>query len=146
MARARVIVCEKGNSWAVALRWALAGSGLRVHETRDWIGGCQAIDPGALNLLALELREDNLEHVYQGVVEVRQQFPNAAVIVLMDRALRDHEWDLRELGALHVAISQRNLDPVARLVQRFVKQSPDLQQDPDEFAWNRLPWPEASGR
>jgi hypothetical protein len=139
---ARLIVCEKANRWAVALRWALADDGIRVHETRNWADCCQAMQPAERVLLALEMREDNVEEVLRRLFALRQSDADIGTVILTRRALREYEWPLRELGALHVALSPRNLQPLVGLAQRFLHQAEKSPQNPHDWAWERLPWPD----
>ena len=51
--------------------------------------------------------------VFQGLVDLRWDFPHTRAIVLAQRQFGCCEWALREAGALHVALSPGNLLPVA---------------------------------
>lgn len=116
----QLIVCEKGNRWAVALRWVLTEQGVRVFETRTWPAALDAVRAGQSGLVAVELRAGNLADVVRGIVRVREQFSDVSVLVLADRAMAECEWIMREAGAVHFVASPRNLMPVARLVGRIL--------------------------
>jgi hypothetical protein len=92
-------------------------------------------------LLALEMREDNVEEILQRLAALRQNDTDAGAVVLTQRSLCDYEWLLRELGALHVALSWRNLQPLTGLVRRFLRQAATTPENPYDRAWERLPWP-----
>lgn len=136
----RLIVCERTSAWAVALRWALADSGLRVYETRTLADAWQQLVLCPASLLALELRGGNLGEIVRLLVQQRQTFPNAAMVVLARREHADCEWVLREAGAIHVVTSQRDLVPLARLVRRFIQQTSAPNRSLLETIWDRLPW------
>jgi len=146
MNRSHFLVCEKTSRWAVALRWALADSGHRVQESRSWVDCRRELDPTSPALLALEMRKGNIEEVFQGLADLCWDFPQTRAIVLTQRPLSSYEWALREAGALHVALSPRNLLPVARLVTQFFHQARHPQQSLSETIWVRLPWQGASRR
>jgi hypothetical protein len=136
----QLIVCEKTNRWAVALRWALHGSGTRVYETRSWPDCWQAWRNAPDSALALQLRRDNVTDLVRHLTCVREQAPQALIAVLAEREMRACEWLLREAGALHVACSPGDLGPLARLLVRALRDVPPA-ASPEGLALRaRLPW------
>ena len=71
---------------------------------------------------------------------MRQTFPAARALVLGRRDLRDAFDVLYEAGAVHTVESTRNLDVVARLVQRLLEKAPSAQGDHRQTVRARLPW------
>jgi DNA-binding response OmpR family regulator len=151
MAVCSLIICEKTNHWAVALRWALLAQPVRVYETRTWNHAWQALQDEQSSLVAIELRRGQLEEVLRQLRQITIRSARTGAIVLTERSMAEHEWLLREAGALHVAVSTRNLAPLARLVGRFCRRERSARkliehdQDADSFAiravvWQRLPW------
>jgi hypothetical protein len=145
-AAARLIVCERTGHWAVALRRELADAGVRVYETRS-IPDCWnmlAESPGSF--LVVELTAANVEGLLHRLARRERDFPLARVAVVVDRALADHEWLLREAGAVHFTCSPRRLRPLAELACRHLAQVPAPQQSLAERVWAGLPWKEAGFR
>lgn len=136
----RLIVCEKTNHWAVALRGVLWGSGIRVYETRHWAECWQELASTPATLLALELRSTNLEETVRGLAESRRCYPRSGAVVLTRREMRDCEWVLREAGALAVVFSPRDLPPLVRLAKYFCKQPSASSASFRDWVWDRIPW------
>lgn len=125
-----VIVCERGNSWAIALRFALQDSRLRVFETRAWADCLAAWEQSPQSVLAIELRRNNLAEVVRNLVELRRRSSHTAAVVMADHEMAECEWIVREAGAMHVARSKRNLSPLARLLVRAVDLRKSLGSEP----------------
>jgi len=140
MTQPRLIVCERTNQWAVALRWALSGSGIRVYETRRWTDCWQELASSPSTLLALELRRTNLAEIVRGLVESHRCYPQSGAVVLARRELRDCEWILREAGALQVIFSPRDLSSVVRLAHHFCEQPSPPAASFHAWVWDRMPW------
>jgi ActR/RegA family two-component response regulator len=140
MAAPCVIVCEKSSRWAVALRWVLAGSGVRVCETRSLADCWSALESAPTSPVALELRRTNAAEIVHALQRMRARVPETAAIVLLERGLSAWEWTAREAGALHVSASPRNLDPVARLLQRLLRSAAPAETSLRETLLARLPW------
>lgn len=143
MKRPRFVVCEKTSQWAVAFRWALAGSGIRVHETRGLAECGQVLQAFPASLLALELRRANLAELVRSLVQWRRCYPRSGALVLLPRELQACEWTLREAGALHVVHSQRDLSPAAGLVARFCQRAEPRESGIFNTIADRLPWGDA---
>lgn len=60
---ARLIVCERTGRWAVALRRELAGSGVRVHESRSIAECWQGLAESPAGFAVVELTGGNLASV-----------------------------------------------------------------------------------
>ncbi len=140
MARPALIVCEKSNRWAIALRSVLASSRIPVVETRSWPDAWHALQEVPRSVVAIELRRGNLVEIVRGLVLMRCDAPQAAAIVLGDPSLASAEWTLREAGAVHFVTSPRNLTPVASLVLRLLTTAELPSPNEREAIWERLPW------
>jgi hypothetical protein len=125
-----VIVCERGNNWAIALRFALQESRLRVFETRTWADSIAAWEQSPQSVIAVELRTNNLVEVVRNLAELRRRSSGAAAVVLAEREMAECEWIVREAGAIYVARSKRNLSPLARLLVRAVDSRMSLSLEP----------------
>jgi hypothetical protein len=146
MARSQLIVCEKSNYWAIALRWAFADAGVRLLETRTWIDCWHVLETSSSGFLAVELRESNLDEVFRGLGDLHRFLPEVAAVVMMDRELSHHEWALREIGVLHVAVSRRDLKPAAQLATRYLlREAAKPPRSLRASFWDRIPWRESAG-
>jgi ActR/RegA family two-component response regulator len=140
MNAAGMVVCEKGNSWAVALRRQLRPSGFRLVETRtlpDCLHELQTA-PGALAVC--EVTEKNVAAVLQFLVKLEAESPATRAVVVGTRATSRFEQVLREAGAIHAAFSPRELAGVARMAKRHAARRTEQAQSLEQLAWSRLPW------
>ena len=140
MKAARLIVSEKTGRWAVALRRELAGSSVRIQQTRSLPECIEELTARRGSLLALEATWTNLAKVLDVLGQMQRRFPLARAVVLADRSLDNTKWLLREAGALHVTCSPRLLAPVARLAQRHLTAAPQEQLPVTERMMASLPW------
>jgi hypothetical protein len=136
----RFIVWEKTNRWAIAFRWTLAGSGVRIRETRNWLDCRRELDLAPSSLLALELRIGNFEEALESLSVIRREYPHAGTLVLTSPEWMDLQWIYREAGALHAVCSNCSLGPAVRLVQRYLRMAPQETRDCYDELFDRLPW------
>src|SRR5437867_5631398 len=102
MSNCRLIVCEKTSHWAGVVRPLLRGQQPGVIETRA-LTECQAaLLEAPASLIALELMRHNIERALDFFAIVRQQFPKAAVAVLVAPELEQLSPLMREVGAIDV--------------------------------------------
>ncbi len=137
----KLIVCETGSRWAVALRRQLrAADDPQVYETRYLEDCWQQAAADATCLVALEATFSNLESVVSSLHRFRERLPHVPVLVLAARSLAEGEWLWREAGAVHVVFSPRALRPVISLIRRHLARM--LAEHPPTLsaAWQRLPW------
>ena len=143
MAFARFLVCETSNRWTVALRWGLAGdhSHLAVAQNPDdcW----KMLQSSPASFMALELNESNLESIVERLQDLRSKFPLARAAVMCDRSLAACQWLVREAGAVHVAVSTRDISDVIRLAQRHFAQARRPEVGLRQSVWDRLAWQES---
>ena len=137
---ARVVVCEKGNQWAVALRRALGPTGYRVVETRSLEECWRELGRNPASFVALELVPGNAEAVIRRLLDLGRRFHHAQAVVLAERGLESYEWVLREAGAIHVLCSPRNLSAAARLVNQYMQGVSEPALGVHETVWRKLPW------
>jgi hypothetical protein len=136
----KLIVCERHGRWAVALRRELAGSGVRVWETRS-LADCRTAlleTPSAFVVVALSSK--NIEGVLRMSAFTRRRCPESRLAVAADRSLAAHEIALREAGAAHFLCSPRQAGLLARLICRRFAQIPPPPQTPTDRIWAALPW------
>ncbi len=137
---ARVVVCEKGNQWAVALRRALRPTGYRVVETRSLEECWQELSGRPASFVALELVSGNAEAVIRRLLDLGRRFRHAKAVVLAGRGLESYEWVMREAGAIHVLFSSRDLSAAARLVNQYMQGVSEPAVGFHEAVWQELPW------
>ena len=141
---ARVVVCEKGNKWAVALRRALDGTGYRIVETRSLEECWQELSNGPTALLALEMVLGNAEALIRRLLDLGRHFRHARAIVLTERELKSYQWVLREAGAAHVLFSTRDMSSATRLVKQYMQGVSEPAAGFHEAVWRKLPWADRS--
>lgn len=150
MASAGLIICEKTQRWAVALRAALrcavggernGSEGKRIVETRSLsqaeAAWCESFD----SILAIEVTAANLAAVVELLLRIGRQ-PHAAVIVLLDAEVAAAEALLLEAGAVGVCRTICDAPAAARLMRRHWERVPAKAVDPAGNISARLPWPE----
>jgi hypothetical protein len=144
MSVARFIVCERTGKWAIALRRELQTGGPRVFETRS-LDDCRrelAVSPASF--VAVEVTADNFETLVMWMKRLETDCPRARVAVLGDRHLEAGQWLLREVGAVQVVFSPRELGSIARMVRRHLASLPVVEDSDRQLVWRKLPWTEDS--
>ena len=141
---ARLIVCERTGRWAAALRHELVDSGVRVWETRALDDCWNELAESPASFVVLELGADVAGLVGRVMCQAGQ-FPAARLAVVADRSLVDHQWLMREAGAVDFLCSPREAGSLAQLACRHLAQAPPRQQGLAERIWASLPWAAGSG-
>ncbi len=119
-----VIVCERTLKWAAALRRHLPANA-RLRETRA-LGECAVeLDAAPESFLVLELSESNLPRVLAFLAELARRWPRAAALVVAEPSLAEHQWLVREAGAVHFDVSPRAAAVWAELATSHFQQSPE---------------------
>lgn len=136
----RLIVCEKSNRWAVALRRALGRKASLLRETRS-LPECQRdVVTAPASFVALEVTETNLEGALEVIQTSSQLLPNVRFAALIDPALQDASGALREAGAVYVASTTASAGEITRLALRHIALAPPEPLPLREQIWQRLPW------
>ncbi|MBI3464878.1 MAG: hypothetical protein HY000_17755 [Planctomycetes bacterium] len=118
-----VIVCERRGAWAQALRRELRDFAAAIAETRSLADCRQELRTAPSSVVAIEFSVATAEAVLDFLGRLPSQFPQAVVIVLAGRDEQPWEWLVRELGAVHVAWSPREMSAVAEIVRRRLADS-----------------------
>ena len=142
---ARLIVCERTGRWAAALRRELVDSGVRVWETRTLDDCWSELALSPASFVVLELGAD-VAGLLGRMTRRAGRFPAARLAVVADRSRADHQWLIREAGAVAFLCSPRKVGLLARLACRHLAQAPPLQQSLTERIWAGLPWAAGSGK
>jgi len=144
MSFAKFLVCEESNRWTVALRWGFAQDHPQLVVSKNLDDCWQDLDLAPASFLALELNESNLESIVERLQDVRNRFPFARAAVMCDRSFASCQWLVREAGAVHVAVSTRDISTMSRLADRHfalvLRPAVGIRQS----VWNRLPWQQPS--
>ncbi len=140
MTGATLLVCESSNRWTVALRWGLGSDPARLTVTHDWNDCWMRLEDAPASFLALELNEVNLESSVGRLQDVARKFPQARASVMCDRSLAACQWVMREAGAVHVAVSARDIAALIRLAQRHFEAVRQPEVGYRQGVWDRLPW------
>lgn len=138
-APARLIICERTGRWAVALRRELAEAGVRIWETRTLADCWAELDVSPASFVVLELGSD-LPGLLGRMARQPREFPSARLAIVADRPLAEHEWLMREAGAVHFVSGPRQVATLAQLACRHLAQVPPPQQGLGERIWASLPW------
>jgi len=148
---ASLIVCEKTGSWAIAIRRVLASSSFvsargdttkqsrAISQTRSLAGCLRALAVCPASLVALELTEANVEEVAERLIEIAARYPAARVVLLTTRAMQHYEWLLREMGAVHLLFSVRQVDALIQIAARHFATVPEQEMSALDRVWMRLP-------
>jgi ActR/RegA family two-component response regulator len=138
-ATARLIVCERTDRWAIALRRELTDAGVRVWETRTLFDCWNELAQSPASFVVLELGAD-VDGLLHRIARLSREYPMARAAVTADRSLAAYEWLMREAGAIHFVCSPRRVGLLARLACRHLAEAPQPQQDFAERIWANLPW------
>jgi len=142
MQKARVILCEKNGTWAVALRRELSLWAIRVYETRSH-GQC--LEEAALSphsFIAVEVMLDSVESSHRFVARLRGEFPSSSVVILGTPDTEPYEFALREAGAIFATFSPRRLSNVATLAHRHLTSVAESASSIRDSVFENLPWGE----
>lgn len=142
MAFAKFLVCEASNRWTVALRWGLAENQPRLTVFQNLDDCWQILKKSPASFLALELNESNLEPIVRRLQDLRSRFPLARAAVMCDRSLASCQWLVREAGAVHVAVSIREMSTVVGMADRHLAQVCRPEVGIRQSVWDRLAWQE----
>jgi len=138
---ATVIVCEQRGKWAAALRRHLSPT-VRLRETRALAECAVELDSAPASFLVLELRESNLPRLLTFLAESSRLRPRAAMLVVAEPHLAEHEWPVREAGAVHFDVSTRAAAAWATLAEKHFERTPDESSPLAELVGGPLPWEE----
>ena len=144
MTRPALIVCEPSGLWATALRQASAAQPLPLVETRRPVEVLRQLADAPASMLALAWSAERAE-LTEVADRVGRRFPRAQWVALVDRRRSNDGWLARELGAIHVCHSPRQVDVVVRLARRHLGPRAALRHWPAmddriEQIWQTLPW------
>ena len=150
MTRPALIVCEPSGLWATALRHASAARPLALVETRRLIDAWRQVAASPTSLVALAWTTERQPELAELVDRLGRRFPRARVVALIDRRSESDEWLARELGAIHVCRSPRQVAVVVRLARRHLGQHAvarhwPAMHDRIEQIWQTLPWNSEEG-
>ncbi len=140
-----IIICERTDRWAAALRRPLQQVGHRILQTRSLDACWSEVAARPASLVAVEATTVNLEALLPWLPRLMAGFPRARVVVLGQRALESAEWLLREAGAVHVVFSPRQWQPIVRIAQRHLGAAPRPDDTDRRRIWRRLPWADGAG-
>lgn len=144
---APLIFCERSGQWAAAwriawrrrLRGAEPRADIRVSETRSPAECLEMIESAPAAFVVLELTAADCERALDLLFEISARYRSAAAAVAAERSMKDYQWLVRELGAVHFLVSPRELPTLAGMVERFAVRSP-RELEFEESVWASLPW------
>jgi hypothetical protein len=134
-----VIVCERTGAWARALRRELDDFAARIVETRSLSECRQELAASSASVVALEFTAATTDATLEFLSRLLSDFPRGQAVVLAGRDRRAWEWLVRELGAVHVVRSPRQMPSVAEIVRRHLDAFPP-QPDLAEQILAELSW------
>ena len=80
-----LIVCERDGSWATALAQRLAGTDLRIRQTRSLAAAGQELSGAPASCLVVALDVSKLEEVIQFLSVLERRFPAAVGVAVAPR-------------------------------------------------------------
>lgn len=137
---AKVIIYEKSGRWAAALRGVWPGWQRSLVETRSLPDLWRELSAAPSSLLLLEATTVNGLSVAKCVSDVQRTFPAAQMAVLVERALCEIVWPLRELGAIHAVVATRNVAQLVPLIEQQLKLHEVPGSVPVREILDQLPW------
>lgn len=141
---AHLIIVEKSGRWAAAFRRQAGNRDLPIVESRSSEQALRELTAFPASIAAVEVTKANATQAASLWWAQRQQFPAFRWLALLDEELADIEALLRESGAVHVALSPRDLGGAVRLIRRHLARAPRPEMTLEEAVFARLPWPAAS--
>ncbi len=137
-----VILCERTLKWAAALRRHLPAA-VRLRQTRALAECAAELDAAPTSFVVVELSEAGLPRVLAFLAELARRWPHAAALVVAERPLAEHEWLVREAGAVHFDVSPRAAADWARIAQNHFRRAPQQASPLAALAGQELPWEES---
>lgn len=133
------VVCESSQRWTVALRWALANGKIQVDTVSSLEACLERLEAKPLGVVAIEVSLLGIELMLRTIRDLREAFPSYALIALADGEC-EHVPLLYEVGAVHVAVSRRDLRSTVRLVGRCLSAAEQVPTSYRDEVWSRMPW------
>jgi hypothetical protein len=141
MSTCRLIVCEKASHFAPALRRELGHKRPSVIETRS-LSSCKAnLAESPESLVAIETTPDNFEAVVSFVGQIRQQYPQASVVALVNADTICFGALLAEAGAISIFSSVLEVTRLVQMARRKFALATQAELSAQEFVQERMPWP-----
>jgi hypothetical protein len=134
-----IIVCERRDLWAPALRRAL-GDSVALRSTRSLAECAEELAAAPGSLVTVELTARAVAALAEFIVRASEGLSPTRVIVVAERRLAEYKWWMREAGAVHFATSPRRLGMLQGLIARHAREVPGPPMSPRERIWARLPW------
>jgi hypothetical protein len=140
-----LIVCEPSGLWAAALRQASTAEPLPLVETRRAADVLDELTAAPASLVALAWSAERRAELAALADRIHWRFRRARLVVLLDRRATDDRWLARELGAMHVCHSPRQVADVVGLARRHLGPRMAEAHWPAidrqiEGIWQTLPW------
>jgi len=140
----RIIVCERGGTWAAELARRVAGSGIRVRQTRS-LALCEVeLAASPRSLLVLEAWPENVGSLIEFMRLPERRGWTAPRVIVGGRDARPYFAVLREAGGCLGIESPRQLGAVVALAKRYFAQLPQGRPPLAEEVWAKLPWEDES--
>jgi len=139
-APARLIVCERSGSWAVALRRALAEADPDLQETRSVPDAWDLLARSPASFVVAELNSATIDLLLARMAWLERDFPLARVAIVAARSWQRYQWLMRAAGAIDFVVSPRALAPLAQAIARHLRHSPQPRLSLAERIWEELPW------
>lgn len=142
---AQWIVCARTGKWAAAIRTGLdrcvdRPRGQRVWETRNLEGCQQGLCRWPASLVAIEVTRTRFSTAIDWIAALEHGFPQARAAVFSQLDLPAADWALREAGAVCIARSLRELEPMIRLAIRHLQRAPTRDPGIAKRILAGLPW------
>jgi hypothetical protein len=141
MTTSRLILCEKSNHWAAAVRISLAGQPPAIIETRSLFQAEAALADSPASIVAIETTSATLDASLTFIDRTGRQFSRARFVGLVASDAIAAAPLLREAGAIDVLVSVLDANRLARIARRQFALVPTVGPPTiREFVAERLPW------
>jgi|GEM_PF-6548961 len=148
----RVLICERGDAVVLAVRRALAGLDVRTVRTVTADDARAELARVPRSVVTVEVAERSLAATLE-LIDAARRVRECRLVAVLPRGMERFEPLLRELGAVHVVVSARDLSCVREIVERHLleplrqasREVPfaDTFGQPERMfaeAMSRLPW------
>lgn len=138
---ARLVVLERGGSWARHLQRLLTPHGPRLHQSRTRRACREILADNPASIVVAEWTAEALAEVIDFADRVRREFPAVRMVAVADRRVEPFRWQIFQSGLVWLCTSPRQLGPVVEIVRRHLDEVSEPPRSPEQRIWDELPWP-----
>jgi hypothetical protein len=119
-----IVVCERGANVLLGLRRALGRQRVELAVVRTPADVEPRLRETAARLLVFEATPRDLDPLLDLTARLAAECPRLRSVAVLDHSVADYAGLFRELGAVHVEISARDLRPAVAIFNRLLAAEP----------------------